>query len=37
MKIERWIPIIVVVILGLIVVGGSLYTIDQTQQVVITQ
>ena len=37
MKIERWIPIIVVVILGLIIVGGSLYTIDQTQQVVITQ
>jgi len=37
MKIERWIPIIVVVILGLIVVGGSLYTIDQTQQVVVTQ
>jgi membrane protease subunit HflC len=37
MKIERWIPIIVVVILGLIVLGGSLYTIDQTQQVVITQ
>ncbi|HDZ50073.1 MAG TPA: hypothetical protein ENH69_02505 [Candidatus Aerophobetes bacterium] len=37
MKIERWIPIIVVVILALIVVGGSLYTIDQTQQVVITQ
>lgn len=37
MKIERWIPIIVVVILGLIVIGGSLYTIDQTQQVVITQ
>lgn len=37
MKIERWIPIIVVVILGLIVVGGSLYTVDQTQQVVVTQ
>jgi len=37
MKIERWIPIIVVVILGLIIIGGSLYTIDQTQQVVITQ
>ncbi len=37
MKIERWIPIIVVVILGLIVLGGSLYTIDQTKQVVITQ
>ena len=37
MKIERWIPIIVVVILALIVVGGSLYTIDQTQQAIITQ
>ena len=37
MKIERWIPIVVVVILGLIVVGGSLYSIDQTKQVVITQ
>ena len=37
MKIERWIPIIVVVILGLILVGGSLYTVDQAQQVVITQ
>jgi len=37
MKIERWIPIIVVVILGLIIIGGSLYTIDQAQQVVITQ
>lgn len=37
MKIERWIPIIVVVIVGLIVVAGSLYSIDQTQQVVITQ
>lgn len=37
MKIERWIPIIVVVIVGLIIIGGSLYTIDQTQQVVITQ
>jgi len=37
MKIERWIPIIVVVILGLIIIGGTLYTIDQTQQVVITQ
>lgn len=37
MKIERWIPVIVVVIVGLIVVAGSLYSIDQTQQVVITQ
>jgi len=37
MKIERWIPIIVVIILGLIVLGGALYTVDQTQQVIITQ
>ncbi len=37
MKIERWIPIIVVVIVGLIIVGGSLYTVDQTQQAIITQ
>lgn len=37
MKIERWIPIVVVVIVGLIVVAGSLYSIDQTQQVIITQ
>lgn len=37
MKIERWIPMIVVVIVGLIIIGGSLYTVDQTQQVVITQ
>jgi len=37
MKIERWIPVVVVVIVGLIIIGGSLYTIDQTQQVVITQ
>lgn len=37
MKIERWIPVIVIIILGLIILGGSLYTIDQTEQVVITQ
>ncbi len=37
MKLERWIPVIVIVIVGLIVVGGSFYTIDQTQQVIITQ
>ncbi len=37
MKIERLIPIIVVIILGLIILGGTLYTIDQTEQVVITQ
>ncbi len=37
MKIERWIPIIVVIILGLVILGGALYTIDQTEQVVITQ
>lgn len=37
MKIERFIPIIVVIILGLIILGGTLYTVDQTEQVVITQ
>ncbi len=37
MKIERWIPVIIVVVLGLIVLGGSLYTINQTEQVVVTQ
>ncbi len=37
MKIERLIPVIVVVILGLIILGGTLYTVDQTEQVVITQ
>lgn len=37
MKIERWIPVIVVVIVGLIVLAGSLYSVDQTQQIVITQ
>jgi len=37
MKIERLIPIIVVVILGLIILGGTLYTVDQTKQVIITQ
>jgi len=37
MRIERWIPIIVVVIVGLIVLSGALYVVDQTQQVVITQ
>ena len=37
MKIERLIPIIVVIILGLIILGGTLYTVDQTEQVVITQ
>jgi len=37
MKIERWIPIIVVVIVALVVLSGTLYVVDQTQQVVITQ
>lgn len=37
MKIERLIPIIVVIIVGLIILGGTLYTVDQTEQVVITQ
>jgi len=37
MRIERWIPIIVVVIIALVVLSGALYVVDQTQQIVITQ
>ncbi|TET65043.1 protease modulator HflC [Candidatus Aerophobetes bacterium] len=37
MKLERLIPIIVVVIVALIVVAATLYTVDETKQVVITQ
>ncbi len=37
MKLTRLVPIIVVIIIGLIILGGTLYTIDQTQQVIITQ
>ncbi len=37
MKLTRLVPIIVVIIIGLIILGGTLYTVDQTQQVVITQ
>ncbi len=37
MKPERWILIIIPVIVLLIVVGGTLYTVDERQQVVITQ
>jgi membrane protease subunit HflC len=37
MKPERWILIIVPVIVVLIVVAGTLYTVDETKQVVITQ
>ncbi len=37
MRLTRLVPIIVVIIIGLIILGGTLYTVDQTQQVVITQ
>ena len=37
MKLTRLVPIIVVIIIGLIILGGTLYTVDQTQQVIITQ
>jgi len=37
MRIEKWIPIIVVVIFGLIILSSTLYTVDQTQQAIITQ
>ncbi len=34
---ERWIPIGVAVIIGLIVLSSALYVVDETQQVVITE
>jgi len=37
MKLTRLVPILVVIIIGLIILGGTLYTVDQTQQVIITQ
>ncbi len=37
MRTEKWIIIIVVIIVGLIIVSGTLYTVDETQQVIITQ
>lgn len=37
MRLTRLVPILVVVIIGLIILGGTLYTVDQTQQVIITQ
>ncbi len=37
MRAEKWIIIIVVIIVGLIILSGTLYTVDETQQVVITQ
>jgi len=37
MRLEKWIPIIIVVIFGLVVLSSTLYTVDQTQQVIITQ
>lgn len=37
MRIEKWIPIAVAVIIGLIVLSSTFYTVDETQQVVITE
>ncbi|NQS88322.1 protease modulator HflC, partial [Patescibacteria group bacterium] len=37
MKVEKWTTLIVVIIVGLIILSGTLYTVDEAQQVVITQ
>lgn len=37
MKVEKWTALIVVIIVGLIILSGTLYTVNETQQVVITQ
>lgn len=37
MRIEKWIPIAVVIIIGIIVLSSALYVVDETQQVVITE
>ena len=37
MRLTRLVPILVVIIIGLIILGGTLYTVDQAQQVIITQ
>lgn len=37
MRIEKWISLAVVVIIGLIVLSSALYVVDETQQVVITE
>ena len=37
MRVEKWTTLIVVTIVGLIILSGTLYTVDETQQVVITQ
>ena len=37
MRVEKWTALIVVIIVGLIILSGTLYTVDETQQVVITQ
>ncbi len=37
MRLTRLVPVLVVIIIGLIILGGTLYTVDQTQQVIITQ
>ena len=37
MRVEKWTALIVVIIVGLIILSGTLYTVNETQQVVITQ
>jgi len=37
MRVEKWTALIVVIIVGLIILSGTLYTVDEAQQVVITQ
>lgn len=37
MRMEKWIPITVAVIVGLIVLSSTLYTVDEAQNVVITE
>ena len=37
MKIERWIPIGVAIIIGLTVLTSALYIVDEAQQVIITE
>ena len=37
MKWGKWISTIIVIIIALVVLNGTLYTVDQVEQVVITQ
>lgn len=37
MRIEKWISLVVVIIIGLVVLSSALYIVDETQQVVITE